>query len=119
MNKRFEPICESENFIVEYNEDMNVYRVSYFEDNHFVDEIHFDGVKLCSEDFNIVSKDVPKNILRKKVYELCGRIVCVNCPMGRDSRDCPNFSDLSYNELQFAYKAMHRRINKTIDEDVN
>lgn len=115
MSKRFEPICESENFIVEYNEDMNVYRVSYFEDNHFVDEIHFDGVASCSEDFNIVSKDVPKKVLRERLYQLCGCIACENCPMGEDSRDCPNFSDLSYNELQFAYKLMLGRANKILN----
>ena len=58
MSERFERICESENFVVEYNEAMNIYRVSYFEDNHFVDEIHFDGAESCSEDFDIASKDV-------------------------------------------------------------
>lgn len=72
MSKRFEQICESENFVVEYNEDMNIYRVSYFEDNHFVDEIFFDGV---DQHPDVVIKNSPEKVLRKKLwYNICVRL---------------------------------------------
>lgn len=35
-------IKEAENFIIEYDTLTGKYRVSYFEDNHFVDDIIFD-----------------------------------------------------------------------------
>jgi hypothetical protein len=31
-----------DNFIVEYDKTRGIYRVSYFEDNHFVDDVIFD-----------------------------------------------------------------------------
>ena len=37
-------ILETDDWIVEYNIENNQYRVSYFQDNHFVDEVLFDGV---------------------------------------------------------------------------
>ena len=36
-------ILESEDFFVNYDTDRGMYRVSYFEDNHFVDECWFDA----------------------------------------------------------------------------
>ena len=39
----WEPIKENENFIVEYDKDKMMYRVSYFEDNHYCDEIVFNA----------------------------------------------------------------------------
>ena len=36
-----EVIKETENFIVEYDKDKMMYRVSYFEDNHYRDEVVF------------------------------------------------------------------------------
>lgn len=38
-------VIENDSFIVEYNKETNTYRVSYFEDNHFKDEIYFRGYK--------------------------------------------------------------------------
>jgi hypothetical protein len=38
-------VIENDSFIVEYNKETNTYRVSYFEDNHFKDEICFRGYK--------------------------------------------------------------------------
>lgn len=34
-------IFQNDDFIVDYNEATNEYRVSYFEDNHFVDDCKF------------------------------------------------------------------------------
>lgn len=39
----WEGIKETENFIVEYDKDEMLYRVSYFEDNHYCDDIVFKG----------------------------------------------------------------------------
>ena len=36
-------ISESDDWIVDYDRDRGMYRVSYFEDNHFVDEHWFDA----------------------------------------------------------------------------
>ena len=38
-------IIENDSFIVEFNKATNTYRVSYFEDCHFKDEICFRGYK--------------------------------------------------------------------------
>lgn len=37
QRSRFKAITESDNFIVEYDFINKIYRVSYFEDNHYVD----------------------------------------------------------------------------------
>lgn len=39
----WERIKENENFIIEYDRDKMMYRVSYFEDNHYCDEIVFNA----------------------------------------------------------------------------
>ena len=39
-------ISESDDWIVDYDRNLGMYRVSYFEDNHFVDEHWFDA---CEE----------------------------------------------------------------------
>lgn len=41
QRSRFKAIAESDNFIVEYDFINKIYRVSYFEDNHYVDQIIF------------------------------------------------------------------------------
>ena len=38
-------IKETDSFVVEYNEKMGIYRVSYIEECHYVDEIIFDEIK--------------------------------------------------------------------------
>lgn len=38
-------VCESNDFIVDYDVERGMYRVSYFEDNHFKDECWFDAYK--------------------------------------------------------------------------
>lgn len=43
MSNKWIKIIENDSFIVEYNKETNTYRVSYFEDNHFKDEILFKG----------------------------------------------------------------------------
>lgn len=37
-------ILENDDWIVEYDIENNKYRVSYFQDNHFVDDVLFDEV---------------------------------------------------------------------------
>ena len=42
-NKMYIRILETDDWIVEYNIENNKYRVGYFQDNHFVDEVLFDA----------------------------------------------------------------------------
>ena len=42
-------ICESDNWFVDYDRERGMYRVSYFEDNHFKDECWFDEYKEATE----------------------------------------------------------------------
>lgn len=37
-------ILDTDDWVVEYDEENNQYRVTYFQDCHFVDEVLFDGV---------------------------------------------------------------------------
>lgn len=36
-------IFQNDDFIIDYDEENNKYRASYFEDNHFVDDCEFNG----------------------------------------------------------------------------
>ena len=38
-------ICDSDNFVVDYDKSRGMYRVSAFEDGHFKDECWFDEYK--------------------------------------------------------------------------
>ena len=46
-------ISESDDWIVDYDTERGMYRVSYFEDNHFVDECWFD----CYEERELSSNE--------------------------------------------------------------
>ena len=52
-HKMYTRILETDDWIIEYDAENNQYRVSYFQDYHFVDEILFDAYKgekrLCVE----------------------------------------------------------------------
>lgn len=39
----WETIAQTEDFIIDYDKTRAMYRVSYFEDNHFVDDVMFDA----------------------------------------------------------------------------
>lgn len=86
-------ISESEDWIVDYDKERGMYRVSYFEDNHFVDECIFDAYeeketrkhgywKLLDECSNA---GVYCSVCNKKVYkEYYGNVnpkskFCPNC----------------------------------------
>ena len=43
LKNKFVRILESDDWIIDYCKETNRYRVSYFEDNHFVDDILFDA----------------------------------------------------------------------------
>ena len=51
----WETILETDNFIVDYDKSQAKYRVSYFEDNHFVDECKFDAPIVHGEWIPIVN----------------------------------------------------------------
>ena len=42
-NKMYIRILENDDWVVDYDIENNKYRVSYFEDSHFVDEVWFDA----------------------------------------------------------------------------
>lgn len=58
MMDRFVRILESDDWIVDYDKEKRKYRVSYFEDFHFVDEIWFDAYE------DKETKEFPMNIKR-------------------------------------------------------
>jgi hypothetical protein len=41
----WEQIAQTEDFVIEYDKERAMYRVSYFQDNHFVDDVIFDEVQ--------------------------------------------------------------------------
>ena len=45
MNNMLIRILEQQDWCVDYDKEHNVYRASYFQDNHFVDECLFDAYK--------------------------------------------------------------------------
>lgn len=49
-------ISESEDWFVDYDRERGMYRVSYFEDNHFVDECFFDAYE---------EKEIPEEVIDK------------------------------------------------------
>lgn len=113
MNKRFEFVAESENFVVEYNKDLNVYRVSYFEDNHYVDEVHFDGVEPVNE---VTEEAKSEREIREMMYSMCNRVTCEKCPLrtnhGERTPDCPNFLELYGTDLNKTYEIMKNALKK-------
>lgn len=52
-HKMYTRILENDDWVVEYDAENNQYRVSYFQDYHFVDEVLFDAYRgekgLCVE----------------------------------------------------------------------
>lgn len=55
---RFVRILESDDWIIDYDKEKRKYRVSYFEDFHFVDEIWFDAY----EDKEVYDEKIEKFI---------------------------------------------------------
>ena len=53
-------ISENNNFTIDYDRECDMYRVTYFEDSHFVDEHWFDAY----EDKVLNDKDIPMLIKR-------------------------------------------------------
>ena len=78
-------ILETDNFIIDYDKTNAKYRVSYFEDNHFVDDVVFDAYEpVVHGEWSIVWVD-QGHIDMEKMYKcsVCG---------GRkynDYRHCP------------------------------
>lgn len=71
----WETIVQKENFIIDYDKTTNVYRVSYFQDNHFVDEMVFVGYGIPAPQGGFVGWICP----------MCGTVMgpfqscCVKC----------------------------------------
>lgn len=61
----FEKITESQNWIIDYDTERGMYRVSYFIDNCFQDEVYFDAyenIEINSERINESCKFYKQNI---------------------------------------------------------
>ena len=65
-------IQEDDNSIVEYDRIRGMYRVSFFEDGHFQDEVWFDAY----EEKELAYTDVLANRVEEKMEYMCG---CRNC----------------------------------------
>ena len=62
-------ISESDNWIVDYETDSKTYRVSYFEDGHFVDQCRFEPYKEEEEDsIQRILNNTPNVTLLKSRY---------------------------------------------------
>lgn len=69
-------ISENHDWTVDYDPERGMYRVSYFQDNHFVDECWFD----VYEEKELSGKAIPKPVIRFDNYNhewSAGR--CPNC----------------------------------------
>ena len=68
-------IDESDDFVVDYDKERGMYRVSYFQDNHFQDEFWFDAYeeKEVGDGVYLDKEEYDKLLEYKYMYEdLCG-----------------------------------------------
>ena len=76
-------ISESKDWIVDYDKERGMYRVSYFEDNHFVDECFFDtyGDKEVDDRVEKIIKqfEYVKNCTMKRKRLWDSEMVCFLC----------------------------------------
>ena len=71
-------IAENDDFVVDYDKERGMYRVSYFQDNHFQDEFWFDEYE--EREVTHVS-NVCDGTLNKDIEEitcLSGKIACIS-----------------------------------------
>ena len=70
-------ISEKEDWVVDYDKERGMYRVSYFQDNHFVDECWFDAyeekevdnrIEKIIDKFEEVKINFKEKILKDKKY---------------------------------------------------
>lgn len=60
-------IFENDSFIIDFNEASNIYRVSYFENYHFKDEVCFKG---CGTKSSITEKTYTVDELQQEISKL-------------------------------------------------
>lgn len=66
-------ISESDDWVVDYDKNRGMYRISYFQDNHFVDEHWFDAYEEKEVDDRI-EKIIEFLEWTKKLYEMCNNM---------------------------------------------
>lgn len=64
-------ISISDDWIIDYDKERGMYRVSYFQDNHFVDEYWFDAYE---------DKEKKKFTMNIKRFEFASAWWCGHCP---------------------------------------
>lgn len=69
-------IVESDDWFVDYDRESGMYRVTYFEDNHFVDECWFDAY----EEKEVEIKDISQPIKKFEKYVDDNVWWCGYCP---------------------------------------
>ena len=76
-------ISESDDWIVDYDKERGMYRVSYFKDGHFVDELWFDAYE---------EKEICNCVMTKNTYEYNDLWLVCECGYGNmvHSRYCGN-----------------------------
>ena len=67
-------IVESDDWFVDYDRESGMYRVTYFEDNHFVDECWFDAYE--EKELGQSVREEIANAVEEKMTYMCG---CRNC----------------------------------------
>ena len=67
-------ISESDDWIVDYDRERGMYRVSYFEDYHFKDEYWFDAYE--EKELGSTVREEIANEVKDKMTSMCG---CRNC----------------------------------------
>ena len=98
---KFVRILESDDWIIDYDREKRKYRVSYFEDFHFVDEIWFDTY----EDREVRDKEIATPIKRFDGYyrDIQRSWWAGNCPRCNQMISY-NFNGDVYNKKQYCWK---------------
>ena len=91
-------IAESDDWIVDYDKSRGMYRVSYFQDNHFKDEIWFDAYE--EKEINKENEKFRRK-LRKNIAE---QVEDKMCYMGT----CPNERDMILNIISDDYPRLEQ-----------
>lgn len=80
-------VLENDSFIVDFNEATNTYRVSYFEDYHFKDEVCFKGQPVKNDALKVIQKELLENLCASEtIPDACK--ACPNHPFNGGSGIC-------------------------------
>ena len=111
-------ISESDDWFVDYDKERGMYRVSYFQDNHFLDEHWFD----CYEEKEL-DKSFPQTIgditfySKAELFEWVKNQQKMNrTSISSETYHIPNVKPITYSDLVKAMKNQEDVIGDTIKE---